>query len=408
MRKEMLCALYGLFALARSYYGADDRRLTVQDFASAETCKPCHTEIYQQWKSSFHSQAATDPVFWQLFQQAIRDTGSRASAFCLTCHAPVATVGMETSPARQISLPLELSPVAKEGVTCDFCHTISGQENLGRNISVGAYVFPRKGRTTIKYGSHSDAATATHSTQVSAFLKSSELCAICHKFTHPLPGLELQNTYSEWYYGPYRSQGRNCQACHMPSYTGQAANDGPERPDVSAHIFLGGHTEMLKKAAIVSLWARVLERSGIKRVSIDAAVTNVGSGHLMPTGIPGIRELWLDLRVKNQEGTEIFAGRANYGATLLDRNGIPAMPWNAVRVGTDTRLAPQKSRRETFQLTVSNRDFGTLKAQGKLYYRLVSKEAAKSADIAPSQPIEVAGDQVLISSEGWVKKVPVQ
>ena len=95
-----------------SVHAAEIRQLTARDFASAETCRPCHTEIYQQWRSSFHSQSAVDPVFWRLFQQAVRDTGSRASALCLTCHAPVATVGREIGWFGPVSSLPELSPIA--------------------------------------------------------------------------------------------------------------------------------------------------------------------------------------------------------------------------------------------------------------------------------------------------------
>lgn len=389
-------------------FAVENDRLRSGDFQSAETCRPCHTEIYQQWRSSFHSQAATDSVFWRFFRQAVQDTGSRASALCLTCHAPVATVGKEVTWFGPVLSEPELSGVAREGVTCDFCHTISGQENLGKGVTIGAYRLPRGGSTAVKYGSHSDASTPHHPTKASSFLTSSELCGICHKYTHPLPGIELQDTYAEWSYGPYRAQGRRCQDCHMPAYAGRSATNGPERPDVSAHVFQGGHTEMLKKAATVSLRARVSDKSGARQVIIDALVTNAGSGHLMPTGIPGIRQLWLDLTVKSEGGAEVYSGRADYGATLLDEKGKPAMPWKAVRVGSDTRLAPQKSRRQTFRFTLPGPSFKMLDARATLNYRLISEQAAKSAGIEPSTPIRVASDQILISAEGGVKKVSVQ
>jgi hypothetical protein len=386
-------------------WAAETKPLTPKDFASADTCKPCHTEIYQQWRTSLHSQAATDSLFWRLFQRAVQDAGSRASALCLTCHAPVATVGREVKWFGPVPSPLELSPVAREGVTCDFCHTVSGAENLGRNVTLGAYRVPRKGDTVIKYGSHADAKSPAHATQPSAFLRSSRLCAICHQYTHPLPGLEIQNTYAEWYYGPYRAQGRECQHCHMPAYTGRGAHDSPERQDIRAHVFPGGHREMLKKAALVSLWARVSEKAGTRVIRINVVVTNANSGHLIPTGMPGMRQLWLEVAVKAPDGADVFTGRANFGLSLLDQDGSPAMPWNAVRVGSDTRIAPQRSRRATFEFKAPKLN---LEARAKVYYRLISEQAAKIAGIQPSPPIVVAGDQILISSDGGVKEMPVQ
>jgi hypothetical protein len=402
---SVLIKLLCMLGIWPSLLAAETKRLTSRDFSSAETCKPCHTEIYQQWRTSFHSQASTDSLFWRFFQQAVQDVGSRASALCLTCHAPVATVGREVKWFGPVSPELQLSPVAREGVTCDFCHTMPGDEDLGRNVTLGAYRVPRKGDTVIKYGSHPDARSPVHETQPSAFLRSSKLCAICHQHTHPLPGLEIQNTYAEWYYGPYRTEGRECQHCHMPAYAGRGTNDSPERPDVRSHVFLGGHTEMVKKAVLVSLWARVSEKSGRKLVRIDAAVTNAGSGHLIPTGMPGMRELWLEVAAKAPDGAEVLSGRANFGLGLLAQDGKPAMPWNAVRVGSDTRIAPRRSRRENFEFKTPNLN---LEVQAKVYYRLVSEQTARLAGMQPSPPVEVAGDQISISSDGVIKKIPLQ
>jgi len=400
-----LCVVLGAGVAAGE---AGTKRLQPGDFASAETCRPCHDEIYEQWRSSYHSRAATDSVFWKVFQQAVEETGSRVSAICLTCHMPVATVSKEIKLIGPISASLQLSPVAREGVTCDFCHTISGQEFLGVNVSVGAYRVPHDAATDIKYGSHPDASTQGHATEVSTFLEDPILCGICHKYTHPLPGKVLQDTYAEWYYSPYRSQGKRCQDCHMPAYSGRGAVDGPERPDLNAHVFPGGHSEMLKKAATVSLRARQADRSGKRHIRITAAVTNAGSGHLMPTGIPGIRELWLDLRVRDSKGAQVFAQKIPYGATLLDRDGNPAMPWRAVRVGKDTRIAPQKTRESIVRFPVPDGELGTLEAEGTVYYRLLSERIATRVGIEPSPPIPVASDRILISVDGEVSRAPSQ
>jgi len=191
----------------------------------------------------------------------------------------------------------------------------------------------------------------------------------------------------------------------MPAYTGRGTNDSPERPDIRAHVFLGGHTEMVKKAALVSLWARVSEKSGTNLAWINAVVPNAGSGHLMPTGMPGMRQLLLEVAVRMPDGAEVFTGRANFGLSLLDQDGNPAMPWNAARVGRDTRIAPQRSRRETFEFKVPNQN---LVVRAKVYYRLVSEQAAKIAGMQPSPPLEVASDQIELLSDGRVKTIAVQ
>jgi hypothetical protein len=378
--------------------------LKLEDFSPAEKCGSCHVEIYQQWQTSNHSRASTDPVYWQFFQQAVRDLSSSASNLCLTCHLPVATVIKEVPLTGPLSFPLKLSPVANEGVTCDFCHTISGNENLGKGISVGAYRYPRKGNTDIKYGFHTDASTPNHGTEVSMFLQSPQFCGICHKFTHPVFEQTWQDTYAEWENSPYAKEGRRCQDCHMPQYAGRSATDGPERTDLHAHVFPGGHSEMVKKVATVTLWAQVKQKSGNNDVIVKALVTNVGSGHLMPTGIPGIRQMWLEVVAKNAKGVEVFAKKIPFEIELLGPDGNPTMPWKAVRLGKDTRIAPRKSREMLLEFALPEGDFDPLEVRSSVYYRRISELAAKAVGIKESPAIEIAGDRIRVFSNGRVEK----
>jgi hypothetical protein len=401
MSKRWLWTVLSL-AVGVSVYAAEPLKL--EDFSFAEKCGSCHVDVYQQWQTSNHSRAATDPVFWQFFQQAVRDLSRSASALCLTCHLPVATVVKEVPLTGPLSFPLKLSPVAKEGVTCDFCHTISGNENLGKGISVGAYRYPRKGNTDIKYGFHTDASNPHHGTEVSTFLQSPQFCGICHKFTHPVFQQTWQDTYAEWENSPYAKEGRPCQDCHMPQYVGRSATDGAERTDLHAHVFPGGPSEMVKKTATINLWAEVKQKSGNSDVIVKALVTNVGSGHLMPTGIPGIRQMWLEVVAKNAKGVEVFAKKAPFEIELLGPEGNPTMPWKAVRIGKDTRIAPRKSREMRFEFTLPERDFEPLEVRSSVYYRRISELAAKAAGIKESPAIEIAGDRIRVFSTGRVEK----
>ncbi len=398
--------LCGLGLIVPLTIGAAERALKLSDFSSAEKCGACHVEIYQQWRTSIHSQAATDPVFWKFFEQAARDLNDRAAGFCLTCHAPIASVTKEIRVTAPVTFPLDLPALGKEGVTCDFCHTISGNENLGKGISVGSYRYPRKGKTDIKYGAHADARTTNHVTQVSEFLKSPELCGICHKFSHPTSGEMWQDTYAEWKSGPYAKLGIRCQDCHMPQYMGKGATDGVERTDLHAHVFPGGHTEMVQKVAHITLWAQAKEKSGKSNVSIKALVTNVGSGHLMPTGMPGIRQMWLEVVARNAKGDEVFTNKSPIGIELLGGDGKPTMPWNAVRIGKDTRIGPRKTRQTAMEFTLPDKNFEPLEVKGSVYYRSISELAAQAAGIKPSPALEIATDRVRVFANGKVKKIP--
>jgi len=352
-----------------------------------------------------HSQAATDSVFQQMLPQAARDLGDRGVGFCLTCHTPVATVAREIPLHAPVSLPLKLNPVAMEGVTCDFCHTISGNENFGKDIGVGIYRYPRKGATAVEYGVHADARTTNHLTATSRFLKSSEFCAICHKFDHPFSGESLQSTYEEWKSGPYSKKGgKQCQDCHMPQFAGQGADDGPQRTNLHAHVFPGGHSEMIKQVARVTLLANPNVKSGKSSVNLKASVENVGSGHFMPTGLPGMRQMWLEVTVRDVQGVEVFANKKPIGIEALGADGRPTMPWNAVRFGKDTRIGPQKRQQTDWDFPLPEKNAGQLEVKASVYYRLISELAAQTAGIKPSPAIEIASDQLRLFPDGRVER----
>jgi len=338
--------------------------------------------------------------------QDLKGQGLEAG-FCLRCHTPVATVDKEISSYSSVSYPPKISPVAMEGVTCDFCHTISGNENFGHEISRGVYLYPRKGDTAIKYGTHSDANTTNHITTESKFLKSAELCGICHNFPHPSSGPPMQDTYEEWKSGPYPGLGIQCQDCHMPQYTGSSSLGAPERKDLHAHVFPGGRSDLVKKVAKVTLLPPDLK--GAKgKLDLKALVTNIGSGHKMPTGLPGLREMWLQVVVRTGDGAELFTNRTPIGVEPRDADGKPTMPWNAKTFGPDTRIGPQEFRQTQWQVPLPQTMPDQLEVSASVFYRSISELAARAAGTNASPAIEIATDRLRILKDGRVEKIPVR
>jgi hypothetical protein len=163
----------------------------------------------------------------------------------------------------------------------------------------------------------------------------------------------------------------------MPSYAGKTAKDGKERPELHAHVFKGGHTEMILKAATVQLKSNW--KGGPKEtLDVVASVSNVGAGHMIPTGVPGIREMWLEVSIWN--GSQVAATQKRlFKYELFDREGKPAMPWDAVRFGKDTRIGPKKTRVEQFTFKLTNSK--DVRVEAKLLERLVSEQAAQYAGV---------------------------
>ncbi len=381
--KELCFTVLLVFAVPTLLMTQSGKMLSPSDFKGSSSCQECHGEIYEQWTTSMHSRAFQDPVYLTFLRKVSEKTQGRTDKFCVSCHAPLASV-TNTGP-QKIYGGFVQSRLAAESVACEFCHTILGRET-GR-LSLGALLFPRRGQTNIMYGRHEDASTKEHGTQVSKFLLSSELCGTCHRFSHPANGLAIQDTYAEWKQGPYPAEGKRCQDCHMPPYSGKAADKGPVRPELHAHVFKGGHTNMIEKAATVGVRAQWKDSSRRDRLVVNVVVTNSGAGHFIPTGIPGIREMWLEVTVFNVNQI-VAVERRPFGRVLLDKSGQAALPWDAVSLGKDTRIAPKQSREENMEFNVSNHS--GIRVEAKMLERLVSEVAARFAGVSPSPPLLMA------------------
>lgn len=174
----------------------------------------------------------------------------------------------------------------------------------------------------------------------------------------------------------------------MPAYAGRTTSDSKERPELHAHVFLGGHTEMIRKAATVQIQSSW--KGGAKEsLEVAVSVANIGAGHMIPTGIPGIREMWLEVSVV--KGSQAVATEKRpFLLELFDHEGKPAMPWEAIRFGKDTRIGPRKSRVERFSFKLASGS--DVRVEAKLLERLVSEQAAKYAGVpaTPAMPMAEA------------------
>jgi hypothetical protein len=381
---KTLTALMISIMMANVSLAQTTKRLQVADFKTSSDCKQCHQQIHDQWMTSTHSQAYRDPIYQAFLRRVDEQRQGKLTPFCVSCHAPLATVTRSVPEKLFDGQPKPA--LLEEGVSCEFCHTISGSEVELRKLSLGAFLFPRAGQTNVLYGRHADAKTDAHPTERSKFLLSSELCGTCHRFGHPASGMSIQDTYDEWTRSPYASEGKRCQDCHMPAYSGKTAVDGKERPELHAHVFMGGHTEMIRKAASVQI--KSTWKGGRKEtLDVVASVSNIGAGHLIPTGVPGIREMWLEVSILN--GSTVAATQKRpFVLELFDSEGKPAMPWDAVRIGKDTRIGPKKTRAEQFSFKLANAT--DVRVEAKLLERLVSEQAARYAGLPPTPPMPMA------------------
>jgi len=364
-------------------------------FTKAESCKECHTDIYQQWSESIMGHSWRDPIYRALLKLASNATDKAVDRFCIGCHTPIGLVTGTADAIKGDNAGFECADV-----DCESCHTISASSGAGN----GSYVItPVVAGRPVKFGPRDDAFSPFHDTVKSDLHTKSEMCAVCHNVTHPFNRLPVERTYDEWRDSPYSSAGVTCQDCHMvkePGVTanpGRSAPDGKERPHIFAHTFAGANVtlhevfgndaaaerarKMLQSAATIEIVDKPASLGAGQTAAIRIKVTNVGAGHKLPTGFPEGREMWIDLKVTDADGKEIYRqgriegghtepGTHSFKATLGDAKGnvVEHEVWLADRVLSDTRILPKGWQLADYTFEVPGGARGPLQLVADLNY----------------------------------------
>ena len=323
-------------------------------FNPSERCGECHKEIYAMWRKSLHSASASDPIFQASYMQAYKETAGKAREVCLRCHAPVAVHTGD----------LEMrNPLSMEGITCDYCHSITAVDMNQRDNPI------RIALDGVKRGPLHDAVSPAHKVVRSALHESSEICGACHEYVNQF-GVDIMSTYSEWKASPQAAEGKTCQHCHMPLTPGETVPEvlAPSRGSINLHNISGGHsTEQVRKAATVRILN--VRRTSDNFAQIEVEVANVGSGHSIPTGMP-TRKLVLEV-VLYSDGREVKRFEREYQKKILDGKGSFIQEDHRTildgrSIMMDNRLQPGEKRIELFAAAILPR--GTLRAEATLRY----------------------------------------
>lgn len=373
--------------------------LSVGSFLPASECVACHPDHVARWESSSHAYAMVDPVFRALVEVRRADHDGAQDTFCLQCHTAIGTRGGEIVPGFAWE---QLSPVVREGVTCEACHKVSALErtwNSGHVLDEGG---PMYGPLQAPDGS------APHEHAYSELHTTSEFCAGCHEVIE-LDGLPLERPYSEWLESPSADDGQTCQDCHMPTYQGPAAEGGDPRT-LHDHRFVGIDVPLTEDFAspeqIAEVRGRVLELlDGAASLSLQAEPVAPGAtlnlvatvhnnipGHNLPTGSTFIRQMWLDVEVRDGTGAVLFQtghldangdlrdhwstldayGDPNlvtYGSRLTAPDGAPELfPWRASE-HTSASIPPMHDRTSTFFVPTAANTTGPLQVTARVRLR---------------------------------------
>jgi hypothetical protein len=352
-----------------------------------------------------HAQALTDPIYLAKLKEADEATDGTISLFCKKCHGPAAmmTGGLDSGDLSK------LSAGSAQGVVCSFCHQISGMLKATPG-NVSQLVDPSGTRRAQLKDPQ-----APHAAEYSELHEKAEICGGCHNVDHPVNGMHLESTYTEWLESPYAKEGIVCQDCHMskepgvigPS-TGKAAGGAPQRDNIYQMIFVGGQVELgpsdvatarLKSAATIELDMADVVKPGTSSKA-KVTITNSGAGHYLPTGLTEVRQMWLEVTAVDAAGKSTRIGERFFGTILQDDQGnAPVQLWDATKFKSDDRIPPRESVIDEYDFSMPpGVEKTTVKAA--LLYKSVPDELATKAGVKNPTTEMATAEKVTYASEG--------
>ena len=288
----------------------------------AEACGECHQAEYDEWRSSMHSRAWTDPYF----QVDWRFEGSEQ--ICRNCHTPLEdqqehrVLGFRDT--EKWDPILEPNPrfdqaLQQEGVTCSACH-----------LREGAILGP--------YGD----SAAPHAVRR---IEPNQVCVRCHvvsgkrwdTFYRVPPCGTVAEIESAGIAVP------DCVGCHMPEIARPLVANGPVR-NARRHLWRGGHDRDTVRSALAATLREERTTYGTRRYALT--LVNAGTTHYLPTGTPD-RHLTVSLRVLDAAGAVLDEQEHTLRRTVMWRPFIVDL-W-------DTRLPFATPRSYSIEFPAADR-----------------------------------------------------
>ncbi|MGH8103848.1 MAG: multiheme c-type cytochrome [bacterium] len=358
------------------------------DFQSVESCRNCHTQFYHEWNSSGHGQSWKNITFQTYYKSHLLKTGYAYDPDCLSCHAPLAVVD------KQFDVKAD---IYKEGVTCDFCHSLVLKEGKSYENRIATENFLYLGK---KRGPRWPSYEANHAMEYDDTYTQSQYCSTCHQWE--AGGVTLLDEYYTWGGSPAAANEIQCQDCHMPAFKGIAALSAFPRDDVASHTFLGSdpHRSIdmgFLKDSLELKAEGTIDAENAQQVHLKVTLTNKNNAHMAPAGLSW-RRLVLIVRVRDLDGNVYWEKREDIRRTLGDESGNPVVEdWYAKSVLSDTRLKPAESRVYEYPVDTSKAEEGQrLWLEAQVYFIRQPNEVYDATQRAYEKPWFVTGVPVEI------------
>jgi len=322
--------------------------------STSDHCGSCHRDIFRMWRDSAHAEATEDPFFLEAYRDVEKRYGAERSRVCLDCHAPMAIMIDDPGLEQRIS---------REGVNCDFCHSLVSVE-LAESGPSPTFEFGEVKRGTIR-GADSNG----HEVAYSELHKDSVVCAPCHEYV-TADGTPVLTTYSEWKSSRAAERGETCQSCHMGLTEGDVVDPRVKRESgarINLHQMPGARSI---HQLLDALDIKISSERGADGVAVQVRLTNEGAGHAIPTGMPG-RRILMEVSVAASDGASFRESRT-YSKQFADEDGKRIREVgefffaSGVRLESDSRIGVDERRTESFLFPVA--DSASAYVTVKLHY----------------------------------------
>jgi len=391
----------------------DDRRMVHEkEWVNSAACAECHSDMFDQWADSLHRLMGDSNPYYNVTEDvAAAAEGEEFRVWCMGCHMPQSVLSGVTKTADEGHMferggtslfeALDKSePDLDEGTGCLFCHRITKLEDArgqgaGGNASFTVnvkdrerYVFENSDSPLLDWigNRQINAKPEVHAKSYSQpFYKDSELCGSCHNEFAPGTGSVIVDTFGEWQASPFNDPGnpdkhRSCIDCHMhgditkigEDVPGISTDGGEVKDNVVTHQFTGAnyHLVGLRNEKLREMSIQLLQSAAELETRLDpdkglvVRVKNVGAGHALPTGVADFRQMWLDVTVRDADGTVVLqSGRMDdngvvpedarmFQKVFGDRDGNPVGLhfWRYEKMLKDTKIPAGGYRDEAFAL----------------------------------------------------------
>ncbi len=336
--------------------------------SSSKTCKACHTEIYQEYRSSIHANASIfkDPIFNAIWSRhPLRKKGNFK---CAKCHTPSDHAYFESGKLEKNDSEIN------EPISCQTCHQIK-EVTHGKKSNTNHYLKKDRYFYATDETKRGKIDKFTHSSKFLGLVSGSSgspyhaidhtnklyynggMCMGCHSHKETQNGfrvcsLEIKES---------KESKESCITCHQPQIQGSFVNLKNTKTHAS-------HAISLREDSYKQLgqYIDLNVTTGANKIQIH--LKNRANHALF---IHPIREGQLRVRFNGKEIKRVKFHR------IIGKEGKPSMPWLADSVIKDTTLKAFEKREFVLDRTYKKGD----RIEAIFGYYLIRPNVAKKLGI---------------------------